>query len=51
MDTVSKHIWDEESCQYGVPRSGSFGGEHGWAPLFIKFGNEEQEADLACRAS
>lgn len=39
---VQKHIWDEESCAYGVPRSIPFG-VNMVAPVIIKFGNEEQK--------
>src|SRR5690554_3519334 len=39
---VQKHIWDEESCRYGVPRSVPFG-VNMVAPVIIKFGNEEQK--------
>jgi alkylation response protein AidB-like acyl-CoA dehydrogenase len=38
---VQKHIWDEESCHYGVPRSVPFG-VNMVAPVIIKFGSEEQ---------
>ena len=39
---VQKHIWDEESCRYGVPRSIPFG-VNMVAPVIIKFGSEEQK--------
>jgi len=39
---VQKHIWDEESCRYGVPRSVPFG-VNMVAPVIIKFGNEAQK--------
>ena len=39
---VQKHIWDEESCAYGVPRTIPFG-VNMVAPVIIKFGTEEQK--------
>ncbi|BES69406.1 acyl-CoA dehydrogenase family protein [Marinobacter nanhaiticus D15-8W] len=39
---VQKHIWDEESCRYGAPRSIPFG-VNMVAPVIIKFGSEEQK--------
>ena len=39
---VQKHIWDEESCRYGVPRSIPFG-VNMVAPVIIKFGNDAQK--------
>ncbi|WP_166268828.1 acyl-CoA dehydrogenase family protein [Marinobacter caseinilyticus] len=39
---VQKHIWDEESCRYGVPRSIPFG-VNMVAPVIIKFGSEAQK--------
>ena len=39
---VQKHIWDEESGRYGVPRSIPFG-VNMVAPVIIRFGTEEQK--------
>ncbi len=39
---IQKHIWDEESSRYGVPRSIPFG-VNMVAPVIIKFGSEEQK--------
>ncbi len=39
---VQKHIWDEESCAYGAPRTIPFG-VNMVAPVIIKFGNEQQK--------